>query len=202
MIITDIVDIDKKRSKIYVDNELLCALYKGELIRMHIKVDNELSEETLTEIYSILYKRARERSFCILKNRDYTEYEMRSKLRRGYYPEEIIDRVINRLKEYGYIDDERFTDNYIEAYINRESKRLIKMKLFSKGISEELIKNKLSLYNMDSSKILQDKYSKLISEMADCDDKTKSKLMSRLLRRGFSFEDINRAIKEFGSDEV
>ncbi|MBE5927200.1 MAG: regulatory protein RecX [Lachnospiraceae bacterium] len=202
MIITDIVDIDRKRSKIYVDNELLCSLYKGEMIRLGIKKHNELSQDTLTEIYSVLYKRARERSFCILTIRDYTEYEMRNKLKRGYYPEEIICKVIDKLKEYGYIDDERFVNNYIDRYINDESKRLIRMKLSSKGISEELIKGKLSNNNIDSAQIILDKHSKILNEMIDCDDKTKSKLMSRLLRRGFSFEDITRAINMLKSNEV
>ena len=194
MLITDIIDIDKRKSKIYIDNELFCSLYKGEIRRLGLELDMELSDEILTEMYSVLYKRARERSFYILKTRDYTEYELYIKLKRGYFPDEIICKVLDKLKEYGYIDDERFVDNYINTYINRDSKRMISLKLQAKGIPRELIKDKLSGYDMDSSNIILDKYSKIIGEMVNCDEKTKTKLVSRLLRRGFSYEEINRAV--------
>ncbi len=194
MRITDIVAIDKRKSKLYVDNKLFCAIYKGEIRNLGLETDCEVSEDTLESIYSILYKRARERSFYILKTRDYTEYELTTKLRKGYYPDEIISKVVNKLKEYGYIDDERFADNYIDMYINRDSKRMISSKLYAKGISEELIKNKLSVYNNDSSKIILDKYNKFIADIINSDDKTRVRLYSRLLRRGFSYEEINRAI--------
>lgn len=194
MLITDIVDIDKKKSKLYIDNELFCALYKGEIRRFNLEVNNELSDNELMDIYSVLYKRARERSFYILKARDYTEYELCVKLKRGYFPDEIINKVINKLKEYGYIDDERFVDNYINTYIDRDSKRMISLKLQAKGIPRELIKDRLSGYDMDSSNIILDKYSKIVGEMVNCDEKAKTRLVSRLLRRGFSYEDISRAV--------
>lgn len=197
MLITDIVDIDKKKSKIYIDNELFCSLYKGEIRRFNLEVNNELSDNNLMDIYSVLYKRARERSFYILKTRDYTEYELYLKLRKGYYPEEIIHKVLGKLKEYGYVDDERFVDNYISAYFNKESKYMIISKLSSKGIEKEMIKDKLSNYDIDSSEIILNKYNKIIAEIVNCDDKTKSRLISRLLRKGFSYEDISRAINMY-----
>lgn len=194
MIITDIIDIDKRKSKIYLDDELFCSLYKGEIRRLDLKVNDELSDESLTEIYSVLYKRARERSFYILKNRDYTEYELNTKLKKGYYPEEIINTVITKLKEYGYIDDERFASNYIENCIKRESKRMISSKLYAKGVPDSIIKEKLSDYAMDASNIILDKYSKLIIDIVEGDEKTRTRLISRLLRRGFSYDEISRSI--------
>ena len=47
MIITDILPIDKKRSKVYIDEEYAFPLYLGEMRRYKIKVGEEITEEII-----------------------------------------------------------------------------------------------------------------------------------------------------------
>ena len=44
MIVTDIVELDKKRSKIFIDGEFSFVLYKGELRDYSIREGHELSD--------------------------------------------------------------------------------------------------------------------------------------------------------------
>ena len=92
MIVTDIIELDKKRDKIYIDNEFAFVLYKGELRQYGIKLGQDLSEETFDEIMTeVLPKRAKLRAMNLLVKKDYTENGIRRKLAEGYYNSAQID---------------------------------------------------------------------------------------------------------------
>ena len=60
MFITDIIPIDKKRVKVYLDNEFAFVLYKGELRLYNISVGEEMPNEVFDKISDeILLKRAK-----------------------------------------------------------------------------------------------------------------------------------------------
>ena len=108
MIITDIIAVDKKRDKVYIDNEFAFVLYKGELHLYNIAVGNSLCEDTYkTIVNEVLLKRAKLRAMNLLTKRDYTEVQLRTKLVEGYYKDAQIEETIKYLKSYGYIDDVR-----------------------------------------------------------------------------------------------
>ena len=56
---------------------------------------------------SDILRRAKLRAIHLLEYRDRTEKDMRRKLQQGDYPPEVIDKTIEYLKSYGYIDDKR-----------------------------------------------------------------------------------------------
>ena len=98
MTVTEITPLDKRRSKVILDEDFALALYNGEIKRYHIDTGEELPEETYREIMEeILLKRAVERVCYLLKSSDKTEQELRKKLKDGYYPGEAIDYAIEFL---------------------------------------------------------------------------------------------------------
>jgi regulatory protein len=46
---------------------------------------------------------------------DQTERELKNKLREAGYPECIIDKTLDYVKSYGYINDSRYAANFIRA---------------------------------------------------------------------------------------
>ena len=71
------------------------------------------------------------------------------------------------LKQYKFIDDEKFTETYIKDKLKSQGKNRIKYSLLNKGIDEELIKEKLSYIDNDDEenvalKLAQKKYKILI----------------------------------------
>lgn len=142
MIITDIIEIDKKRVKIYLDNEFAFVLYKGELHLYNIAKNLELSETYFDKITKeVLVKRAKLRAINLLSKKDYTEKALRKKLLEGYYNEQQIDETLQYLKSYGYIDDARYVQNYFSVHIQSKPKNKIVRKLVEKGISLDLIES-------------------------------------------------------------
>ena len=101
MKIVSITELNHKKSKITLQDGTVFALYKGEIRRLHLSEGMELVQEQVEEIYhEILRKRIKERALYLLKAADKTEYEIRTKLRQAFYPEELIDYAVDFLKQY------------------------------------------------------------------------------------------------------
>ena len=84
-----------------------------------------------------------------------TIYEVKQKLNRLGYNQDIIDKVISYLLNIGYLDD----NDYAVSYIRQRTRLLnysifeIKQKLLQKGIKKDIIEEKISfLYDTDYEK--------------------------------------------------
>lgn len=194
MYVTDIVRLDKKKSKIVCD-EAVFALYLGEIRRLGIEVGTCISEELYSEIFDeILYKRARERALHLIEVMDRTEYQIRQKLSEGYYPADIIERVIAFLFKYGYIDDIQYAKKYMEYSINSKSKRRISDDLLRKGIKREIINTVLvSNESYEKEQIIKILEKKKYNEVSN-NFKEKNRVIAYLLRHGYEYDLILESI--------
>lgn len=88
-----------------------------------------------------LQKQAKLRCMHLLEKRDYTEKQLRDKLRMGKteYPLEVIEEAIAYVKSYRYVDDSRYAAQYIEEKKARRSRRQIEQELLQKGIDREIV---------------------------------------------------------------
>ena len=109
MLVTQVTELSKSRSKVYIDQEFAFVLYKGELRLYHIKEGQQLSEEDYrTIMQEVLPKRAKLRAMNLLQGREYTTAQLRTKLQQGFYPTEIIEQAIAYVAGFHYIDDLRY----------------------------------------------------------------------------------------------
>ena len=107
MLVTEIVPVDKRRSKVILDEDFTLVLYRGDIKRFKIEEGKLFSEEAYEELrHEVLFKRARERGLFLLKCSDTTEQELIRKLKYGGYPKEAIDYAIGFLKEHRFMNDE------------------------------------------------------------------------------------------------
>ena len=60
-------------------------------------------------------------ALTLLERRDYSVWELIRKLEGKGYPREEIDEAVTRLREWNYLDDERYLRRKIEKY--REEKK-------------------------------------------------------------------------------
>lgn len=200
MIVTDIVEISKKKVKVCVDEEICFALYKSELGKFAIRKYSELSSETYEKIMNeVLLKRAKLRCMNLLKSRDYTEYQLVTKLRQGLYPGEIIDAAVAYVISYGYVDDTRYARSYIECAGQTKSRRQMENDLMRKGISMEKIRqvyeqcaeeNSLTAEEELIHKFLEKKhFNKESATYKEC-----QKMVGFLYRKGFELDQIYKVI--------
>ena len=68
MLVTQVTELSKSRSKVYIDQEFAFVLYKGELRLYHIKESEELRpEDYRTIMQEVLPKRAKLRAMNLLQ---------------------------------------------------------------------------------------------------------------------------------------
>ena len=200
MTVTDIVALDNKRSKVFIDSEFAFILYRGEIRSYGLHTDEEISSPVFNEITNtVIPKRAKLRAMNLLQKRDYTEHKLRDKLREGMYSEEVIDDAISYLKSYKYIDDERFARDYIAYQMNLRSRNRIKQDLIQKGVSSDIIERLLSeaYTEEDNDPELALCVSLLKKKHYDPDSITfeeQQKLMAFLYRKGFGRDVIGKAL--------
>lgn len=201
MKIVSITELNHKKSKITLQDGTVFALYKGEIRRLHLSEGMELVQEQVEEIYhEILRKRIKERALYLLKAADKTEYEIRTKLRQAFYPEELIDYAVDFLKQYRYIDDQRYAQNYINLYTERRSRRNISQKLMQKGISRELVNEILDereneLGESCEKELIYELLCKRKYNFRETDKKAENRMIGYLLRRGFGMDDVLYCIR-------
>lgn len=195
MIVTDIVDLNKKQSKVFLDGSFAFVLYKGEIRKYALEIGKELKEEDCREIVSVvLVKRSKLRAMHLLKSMDRTEKQLREKLKDGGYPPEVIDIALDYVKGYGYIDDQRYASNYIRTYSRSKSRKRIMYDLEARGISKEIYEEYLEDNPEDEMVQIQKWLQKKRYERETADFKTKQKMAASLARKGFSYDNIQRAL--------
>lgn len=85
-------------------------------------------------------EKAREAALRLLDYQDRTRAELKSRLMKKGYSEELSQSVTDDLSEANLINDERYAELYTESLINSgKGSILIKNKLREKGISDSII---------------------------------------------------------------
>ena len=200
MIVNQIENLTKGRYKIYIDEEFAFVLYKGELNLYDIKVDNEIKLEHYHEIMEqVLPRRAKIRCMNLLKSKDYTEYQLRKKLREGYYPVLAIEKAIEYLRSYRYIDDVGYTKRYVEYHLSDKSMKRIEADLLNRGIDKHLI---YSIVDQLKQEGIKSNENQLISEYirkknycsSTASFQEKQKMFAFLYRKGFSGDEIGKLL--------
>lgn len=199
MIITEIKKIGKgNRYSLYIDEEFVGAFEAEILAKNKLKTGQELSHDELQRLkiengdYASF-----DRALSVLEKSMKTEKGVHDFLMQKGYPEECVERSIEKLKEYGYINDEFFTESYIKTYSFSKGKKKIKYELISKGVDKQIIDEKLADLieedeEIESCKRLAKKYlkNKVI------DEKTRNKLSNHLAGKGFGYDVISKVVRD------
>jgi len=130
-----------------------------------------------------------------------TEKQVRLKLRDSGFGELIIKQVIDFLKDFNYLSDEVFAENFIKAKINRKYYGYLRLKreLSDKGINEHIINSYLpKFYTQDIALETARKSAerKLRSISFREERKKKTQVKDHLFRQGFSLDLIQVILKE------
>lgn len=203
MNITKLEALTKTKFKVFLDGEFAFVLYKGELSRYGIKEDGQLQEETYHVIVDeVLTKRAKLRAMHLLEAMDRTESGLRSKLQDNGYPEIAVERAIDYVKSFGYINDERYAFNFINNRKDSKSRREIYALLCRKGIDKEIMDNAfMEVYEQsDDKEAIRRLISKRHVDVNNCSREELTKLYGYLGRKGFGYENIRQVIQEEQQD--
>ncbi len=201
MIVTAITELSRSRSRIEIDHQFAFVLYKGELRQYHLQEGQDVTEEDYREIIDqVLPKRARLRCMNLLQTRDYTESQLRAKLKQGLYPPEIIDQAIAYVSSYHYIDDLRYAKDYITTHETTRTRQRITLDLSQKGISKSTISQAWLIWEskggtQNEQAMIQHLLHKKHYNPETTTLKEQQKLYAYLSRKGYSPHIIYQSLK-------
>ena len=190
---------DKTRCNIYLDGQFYCGLAFEAVVKYRLKVGQTIGERRLNEIQLDSEKSAAlDKAMVYITAVQKTEKQIRDYLyKKGYLPA-VIEYVIEKLREYGFINDGEYAEAYTESAAKRKGGRLIRMELKNKGLSDEAIDGALS--ELDSEQELETAKKILEKYMRGktADKATLQKAYRYLMSKGFDYEVAKAAIDAYG----
>lgn len=201
MKVTQIEEFTKSRVRITVDEEITFVLYKSEQHKFHIRPDEEIEETDLhTILEELLPKRARLRAMNLLKNREYTVKQLHDKLKQGGYPESVIGDALDYVGSFRYTDDLRYAVNFIRNHQGDRSRRRIEQDLTGRGIERNLLEKAWAEWeeeggSQNEQAMIQALLAKKGFDSQTADPKARQKMSAFLMRKGFSGEQVRRAVQ-------
>ncbi len=194
---------NKERYSIFVDEEFLVGVSEQTLLNFNLAKGDTLTHAKLREIEreegrfkvkSYLMKR--------LGSRDHSRKELFTKAIRKEYPKNIIESVLDELEEKGYLDEQRFVENFVKdkSHLNKWGPNKIKAHLYKKGISGNLAEQ--NIQKVFEDKNLKELFLHLVLKrkrrfLREEDPyKRKKKVIDHLARKGYRPSSIYNHIDE------
>lgn len=126
-----------------------------------------------------------------------TEAQLRRKLEESEYPKEAVESAIAYVTSYGYLDDRRYAEHYIEWKKQGKGKARLKMELVQKGISREIIEEVLESTDFgETREMIRQIILKKRKTDIPMNEKEKQRIYGFLMRKGFSSSDILAVMRE------
>lgn len=211
----------KDRFSIYLDEKYAFSLNEFQLANARLSIGKKLTEKEVEEFANeSQFGKAYERVLNYVMIRPRSEKEIRDYLTRTYmYPKpksyvdkngqrhfkkqevdkqqvtDMIQRLMSRLSDKGYINDESFTRAWVQSRMmhKKPSKRKLEQELYAKGVDQNTIATVLQNEELDEKANLLELVKKKRKLVRYQDDK---KLITYLLRQGFNYDDIRREIND------
>ncbi len=187
---------DKCRCNIFVNEEFFCALYLENVLKYNLKKDCEVTEEKFNGI-----KAEDEVQFALKRSKNYISKSLKTKMQVITYLKDkgfsgkVIYEVIEKMIEYGYVDDVEFARSYLECNTN-QGKRLADYKLMQKGVKKEDIERARENL-VDNSNDIAKKLAEKRLKNKEITKELIQKTYKYLIGKGFSFEEAENAVSKY-----
>ena len=188
---------NKTRANVYIDGEFAFALEMLTVMKLGLKIGQEVSQDRLSEaIFDSEKSVAFEKAMDYLGRGMKTAKQMRDYLDKKGYDSRVVEHVVTKLKEYRYIDDDAYAKLYVERNAATKGDRRLKQELIQKGIAVSRAEQYAVTDDeqaLTNATILAAKYMK--NKVATI--KTLANLQRYLLGRGYGFDVVNTVIRGY-----
>lgn len=174
-------------SKTFID----FSLQKGVILTPSLFKKLEMAED---------YHAAKEASLMYLGRRDHSSFEIKQKLKKKGFNEDIIESVLAELSDKDFLNDLNFSIKFIseKSEVNRWGRKKIEAELYKKGIQLKTTQQILNSFydNLSQDQICLDLVIKRKRHFLREEDpyKRKMKIFNYLAGRGFTSSDIKKAM--------
>jgi regulatory protein len=195
-----------ERVNVFLDGAFAFGLPVNAVVDFQLKTGRQLTTVEIEELKELDdTAKAIDAAIRLLTSRPRSVREITDRLKRKEYGDETIERVIARLREWRYIDDEAFARYWVE---NRESnrprgRRLLEQELRQKGVERETVRETLDDSGIDErAGALEIARAKLRSYRNEEESVARRRLGAFLARRGYGYDVVKPVLDElFGETE-
>lgn len=191
---------NKSRVNVYVDEEFTFAC-DAELVYIYrLKANDNIDVDKIVEIAKEdNFKKAKRDALRIIEKSYKTEKEVYNKLIAKGYEEPMVNKAIEFLDSYNFVDDEKYAKAYVKDKIKAQGRDKISYSLAAKGIDSDTIKESLAAIDVEAEfdgakKLGIKKYEALVKRESD-KRKVQMKLKQFLASKGYSWEMISRVCR-------
>jgi regulatory protein len=140
-----------------------------------------------------------------LGRRELSEAQLRSRLAEKGVTPAVIDAVVTALRDAGVVDDRRvaLAVARTRANVRRQGRDRVRRELSALGIARDIVDDALAatFSDVDESALLDQAITKrLRGRLSLTDPADRRRITAALVRQGFSFTAIRRALKSRGQD--
>lgn len=191
----------KNRVNIYLDNKFGFGIDLENFMKLHLKVEQELSEEELNKIIKTAeFQKTLDKILAFGMLRPRSEREFKDWLRRKKVHESMESDLFNKLKYFELLDDTKFAKWWVDQRMQfrKKSKKVIKQELQVKGVDREIIEEVLGEVKIDEKKLISEILAKKYYKWEKLPERErKQKMTEYLLRNGFDWSQTETAIDDF-----
>lgn len=177
-----------QRVNVYLDGEFAFGLAR--IIAGWLKIGEQLSDEKIAQLQAEDgFENAYQHALKYISYRPRTRQEIRRNLKEHETPEEVIEKILQRLAQLGLVNDAQFAQSWVEnrSTFRPRSRRALTYELQYKGIDPQTIEQSLEL--LDEDHLAYQAASKQARKLDGLDWQLfRQKMYSFLARRGFSYE--------------
>lgn len=171
--------------------------------RLKLEVGQNLSKDEFFELKKEeVYYQVKEKAYHLLELRPLTILQLKTKLKERLYPLKTINNVIRELKASGLLNDIEYATEWIKSQLKRkpQGKRLLLSGLLKKGLPRSKATELIAEVYPDKEelKVCQ----RCLTKLSQLNPQAKpSKILTALIRRGFSQAIIQRVWTQFKKNQ-
>lgn len=199
--ITDILPQvkDKNRCSIYVDGSFYCGMKLETAIKYRLKAGQFIDKSTLDDIQLENEKsEAMDKALGFISTTMKTGKQVYDYLKKKGYVNAVCEYVVEKLKGYGYVDDNEYCRAYVSSVEKVKGKRLIALELKKRGVSNECIENALENLSggEESAFAVLSKYMK----NKEVNRENLYKAFRYLTSKGFDYDEAKSALERLSAE--
>lgn len=194
----------KRRLSVFVEDEKWGVIDARIAREAKMEVGKELSEEKWKVLLEQERVPALDGALYYLGLKAHTRHELEQYFNRRQYAPEVISSVMERLEEYGFVDDNELSRRAVESLSRQKMGRgAIERKLRMRGVDKEIAREALQQYAPeDESESAKEMAASLWEKYRrDEPQKRRQKTSAALARRGFSWDSIRDAMRGLDTNE-
>ena len=190
---------NKKRVSVFLDGEFFRGIGLFVVLSERLKVGDRVDEKRLEELAETDdVSTAFERSLDHISKAMKTKAQMIAYLKKKEYSGRVIAKVIDKLIEYGYINDELYAARFTESRSQKEGKRKIALELKIKGVDKATIEGALATAPEEDESC--ERVARKYLKGRTLDRELRQKAFRYLVSKGFDY-DVARSALERIKDE-